>query len=209
MNLVNEVKPIILNVIMQTGADTLLFGGALGWDKIAFYACLDLKKSLKNLRLIHCVPFEEQPISWVTNRTADRYFSINEDLTYRPLDVLLEIVEPGMYGYETLQDYKDMLSRSDEVIYVDQKVNTILDVPVGRYHPAKMQKRNEFMVDNANYGISLYNGAPKGGTYNCIKYAKQKGRKLYNINPAYLKKDVTEETSEEIVHQVLKKYRVV
>jgi uncharacterized phage-like protein YoqJ len=35
------------------------------------------------------------------------------------------------------------------------------------------QKRNEWMVDNATHVLAYYNGSPKGGTFNCLKYAKK------------------------------------
>ena len=84
------------------------------------------------------------------------------------------------------QVYEDMKLIADKVIYVDTlndyKIKT---VPIGMYHPAKMQKRNAFMVDNSDLVISCWNGT-KSGTYNCIKYAKKKGKKVINIDPVSL-----------------------
>lgn len=84
------------------------------------------------------------------------------------------------------QVYEDMKLIADKVIYVDTlddyKIKT---VPEGMYHPAKMQKRNAFMVDNSDLVISCWNGT-KSGTYNCIKYAKKKGKKVINIDPVSL-----------------------
>lgn len=36
------------------------------------------------------------------------------------------------------------------------------------------QKRNEWMVDNSDVVMAYWTGKEKGGTYNCIKYAKGK-----------------------------------
>lgn len=41
-------------------------------------------------------------------------------------------------------------------------------------------KRNEWMVDHANEGLSYWNGRKSGGTYACLKYAKTKFRKVTN-----------------------------
>lgn len=41
------------------------------------------------------------------------------------------------------------------------------------YSPQAMQKRNEYLVDNADVMLALWTGA-KGGTANCIRYARQK-----------------------------------
>ena len=46
--------------------------------------------------------------------------------------------------------------------------------------PWVYQKRNEWMVDNADVVMAYWSGVEKGGTYNCVKYAR--GRKpLANI----------------------------
>ena len=50
------------------------------------------------------------------------------------------------------------------------------------YAPWKMQKRNEWMVDNCDLLIAVWDGS-EGGTSNCIKYASKKGRKIHYINP--------------------------
>jgi uncharacterized phage-like protein YoqJ len=46
-----------------------------------------------------------------------------------------------------------------------------------------MQKRNEWMVDNSSTVVAVYNESGKGGTYNCIKYAEKKGKKIIKLNP--------------------------
>lgn len=43
-------------------------------------------------------------------------------------------------------------------------------VTPGPYNPACMQIRNQWMVDNSNHLLAIWNGS-KGGTFNCIKYA--------------------------------------
>ncbi len=54
-------------------------------------------------------------------------------------------------------------------------------VEVGEYHPAKMQKRNEYMVDKAEIVIAVWDGS-HGGTYNCIKYAQKRGKRIIVLN---------------------------
>lgn len=44
----------------------------------------------------------------------------------------------------------------------------------------KMQKRNEWMVDNSNRVVSLWNGTT-GGTANCIAYASKVGKPIDNL----------------------------
>lgn len=38
-----------------------------------------------------------------------------------------------------------------------------------------MMRRNQYMVDRSGYLIAVYNGVPKGGTYQTLLYAMRKG----------------------------------
>lgn len=48
-----------------------------------------------------------------------------------------------------------------------------------------LQKRNQEMVDVADYGLAVYDGS-SGGTANCLEYAAKKGVKVVNIDPSKL-----------------------
>lgn len=52
----------------------------------------------------------------------------------------------------------------------------------GGYHASKMQRRNEWMVDNCQILIAVWDGSG-GGTGNCVKYAEKIGREIVRINP--------------------------
>lgn len=52
------------------------------------------------------------------------------------------------------------------------------------YAPWKMQQRNEWMVDNAEGVVALWNGT-NGGTGNCIKYATKVGKPIINLWESY------------------------
>jgi len=52
----------------------------------------------------------------------------------------------------------------------------------GGYEPWKMQKRNEWMVDRSDLLIAVWDGS-KGGTYNCVNYAVDKGVEIKRIDP--------------------------
>lgn len=66
--------------------------------------------------------------------------------------------------------YRWLLSKASEVVYVSD----------GTYSPAKMQIRNQYMVDHADYVLALWDGS-RGGTYNCIQYATSKGVMVCNV----------------------------
>ena len=57
--------------------------------------------------------------------------------------------------------YHKLLSKASEVVTVSS----------GGYSAKKMQIRNEWMVNSCDTLIACFNGS-KGGTYNCIQYAK-------------------------------------
>lgn len=52
------------------------------------------------------------------------------------------------------------------------------------YAPWKMQKRNEWMVDNCDLVLALWNGT-SGGTANCLRYAGQEEKEIVNLWEKY------------------------
>jgi uncharacterized phage-like protein YoqJ len=59
--------------------------------------------------------------------------------------------------------------------------NEVVIVSEGEYHPSKMQIRNQWMVDHADYVIAVWNGQKSGGTWNCIKYAIKQGKSILTV----------------------------
>jgi uncharacterized phage-like protein YoqJ len=55
-------------------------------------------------------------------------------------------------------------------------------VSPGEYSVEKMQIRNQWMVDNADAVIAVWDGT-RGGTKNCIEYAKSQNKQIYYIDP--------------------------
>lgn len=62
-------------------------------------------------------------------------------------------------------------------------VDTVL-VSQDNYSARCMQARNEWMVDNSQLLVALWNGTP-GGTANCVKYAESKQHDVANCWPAW------------------------
>ena len=73
---------------------------------------------------------------------------------------------------ESKQLFNSILERATTVTLVTDKP----------YKPQYMQTRNEYMVDHCDLLIAVWDGTP-GGTYNCIRYAKQVGKQIIYINP--------------------------
>lgn len=55
-------------------------------------------------------------------------------------------------------------------------------VSPGGYAASKMQVRNEWMVDHCDKLIAVWDGS-KGGTGNCVEYARSIKKDIYFINP--------------------------
>lgn len=60
----------------------------------------------------------------------------------------------------------------------------------GSYAPWKMQARNEWMVDEADGMIALWDGSD-GGTANCVRYAEKMQRPVLNVWPGWSEWPVT------------------
>lgn len=73
---------------------------------------------------------------------------------------------------QSQQEWVAIVRRCDTVHYVS-------DEP---YTAWCMQKRNEWMVDNSNYVIAVWDGT-KGGTGNCVNYAVKQGKEITKLNP--------------------------
>lgn len=71
--------------------------------------------------------------------------------------------------------YNDLLKLATGIVVVSE----------GEFTPAKMQIRNEWMVDKADMMLAIWDGTP-GGTANCIAYAEKVGKPIVRINPKEL-----------------------
>ena len=76
--------------------------------------------------------------------------------------------QADIWGKEGKLQWEKLLSHANEVKYVSPSFS----VP-------NLQKRNEWMVDNSDHVIALHDGS-KGGTFNCVKYAKTQGKPITN-----------------------------
>ncbi len=73
---------------------------------------------------------------------------------------------------QTKDKYFDLLSKAESKVIVCE----------GNYAAWKMQKRNQYMVDNSDILIAVYDGT-SGGTQNCVNYANTKTKQIIFINP--------------------------
>ncbi len=71
--------------------------------------------------------------------------------------------------------YNDLIHKAAEIVVVTE----------GPYTPQCMQQRNEWMVDNCDLLIAIWDGS-LGGTANCVRYAESKNKQIIRINPKEL-----------------------
>ena len=76
------------------------------------------------------------------------------------------------WPYKSQQLYHKILAQASEVIYVCEP----------GYAPWKMQKRNEWMVDQCDILVAVWDGT-NGGTANCYKYAESINKTIFRIKP--------------------------
>jgi uncharacterized phage-like protein YoqJ len=77
-------------------------------------------------------------------------------------------------------DYDKLLLCASQVHIVCDR-ETVAEIGV----PAALQVRNEWMVDNSQGLIALWNGDRSGGTFNCLQYAKAGNRAITNVWPEW------------------------
>lgn len=70
------------------------------------------------------------------------------------------------------EEYRKLLDKCSEVLYISEP----------GYDPAKLQIRNEWMVDNCDLLVAYWDGS-KGGTKNCYDYAIKVGKPIERFNP--------------------------
>lgn len=70
--------------------------------------------------------------------------------------------------------YYDLLTKCDKEILLQRK-----------YTSDCMQKRNEYMVDNSDYVIAVWNCQPSG-TGNTVKYAQKSKKRFFLVEPEKL-----------------------
>lgn len=82
--------------------------------------------------------------------------------------------QEGRWPEESQYLYNQVLERATEVTIVCE----------GGYESWKMQRRNEWMVDNSEAIVAMWDGSV-GGTANCIRYARQQDKLAYNLYKIY------------------------
>jgi len=84
--------------------------------------------------------------------------------------------QDSMWPTASRKAYLNLINQAKEVVVISE----------GNFTAAKMQLRNQWMVDNCDLLLAVWDGT-SGGTANCIKYAINQGKQIIHINPKTLK----------------------
>lgn len=155
--LIDTLKGTIREFINQ-GYDTFITGGAQGVDQLAFWAVHALKKEGYNIKNIVYAPFKGQELGWA---------------------------KEGLFSQK---EYSLMLKLADEVCVLKEiDVKNRGQVVDALYH------RNHQMVDGADTTVGIYPDygwqffETKSGTAECLRYAKDQGKAIFQLSPETLK----------------------
>lgn len=155
--IIEKLRSEIISLINSTREYDFKFicGGALGIDQMAF----DILEKLK-------------------------YGTLHLNNLKMTLELAIPFSkQPIKWNYHDAKKYEIQKSQADIVTYVDRLEDyKIKGYDEDIYYPAKMQKRNQYMVDNSDVIIAVWDGT-KGGTANCVSYAKKLGKEIISINP--------------------------
>ncbi len=90
----------------------------------------------------------------------------------KPLKLICVLPFEGQgigFPYPWGRRFQNVLQNADSVVVLSKKYST------GCY-----QKRNIYMVDNSDFVVTWFDGR-SGGTQNTLRYARKKGRQIFNI----------------------------
>lgn len=137
--------------------------------------CIQLKSSIKSKIIDHvnCMVniFITGMALGVDMLTAETVLDLKTDFNLQLVAAIPHIDQHKKWNAEYQTRYFEILSCYDIVYIVRDK-----------YTKDCFQKRNEWMVDNSQYVIGVYDDSISSGSKNCINYAKKQHRIISIIN---------------------------
>lgn len=110
------------------------------------------------------------------------------------VQVALELKIPVLAAVPCLEQESKWPKASKDLYYelLSNPLVTQYVVTPTYYTSSVMQIRNEYMVDNCDLLLAVFNGT-RGGTKNCIDYARCVGKQIEFIDPEAWRKPVVKE----------------
>ncbi|WP_141400996.1 SLOG family protein [Lacrimispora amygdalina] len=133
-----------------------------------------IKNNLKKLLIEkHCTTAVTGMALGIDQLFAEAVLELKEE--GNPIKLLTAIPcknHPCKWPKLSQEHYQDILKEADHMVLVSDSA----------YEPSLMQIRNEYMVNISNVVIAVWDGS-RGGTGNCVEYAKKVNRPVIVINP--------------------------
>jgi uncharacterized phage-like protein YoqJ len=129
------------------------------------HVCQQLEKTLRELK-------PEKAISGMALGVDQYAANICIKLGIPFIAAIPFVGQENAWPEDSQKIYRTLLNKAAEKVIVCE----------GGYAPHKMQLRNQFMVDRCDKLIAVWDGS-KGGTGNCVEYAKSIGREIVIIDP--------------------------
>ncbi len=138
------------------GYRNVITGGAQGIDQLAFWAVSGLKQKGCDFTNIVYVPMRGQERFWASS------------------------------GLFSQTEYQLMLKRADKVVYLQGELDSNAPKSLASKY---LTDRNHHMVNDSDLVFGVYLGAmdtfqnERGGTAECLRYAKKAGKEILLLNP--------------------------
>jgi uncharacterized phage-like protein YoqJ len=161
MAITSAIQRTILDIAERNKPTRLVIvtGGAQGVDQWAFWAARHIqRKELVSceVHLVVAVPEWGQEEAWYSETSKEKYRTM--------LSLAGEVVHvPSIPGYGL---HPKILDSGNEK----------------RIYASKLQMRNEYMVDNCDLLIAVWDGSD-GGTANAVHYAEYNNKDIHRIDP--------------------------
>lgn len=155
--IVDKLTLELIRFHLEEGYDTFITGGAQGFDQLAFWAVDRMKRMGYPVKNVVYAPFKKQENKWL---------------------------EKGLFSRS---EYRLMLSRADVVHYCDAEIDVLI-ASKWKINNA-LHSRNHDMVNSSVLVFGLYPGDAwmdehcAGGTAECLRYAREQKKDIYQMNP--------------------------
>lgn len=104
---------------------------------------------------------------------AERVLALKQEFPHIQLHLQLPFQgQESKWPAASQERYRQILGQADKVSYTAEG-----------YSNRALSQRNYDMINQSDAVISVFEGEQKGGTWNAIQYAQNKGKPIWNINP--------------------------
>lgn len=175
-----KLKSFMKEKLLELNIQDAYSGMALGVDTVFALAVIELKNKGYNIRLHAAIPCANHCRQW-PKPSQKLYYDILSNA-----DEIVGMSENNFYEQLALYIYNNeyVLLKKDIIIDIDFNITPLSNNMIysQAYKPYLMQKRNEYMVDNTETLMAVWNGT-SGGTENCVKYAQKKNKDIIYVRP--------------------------